>query len=231
MGAVAAARGQGLRDRAGDGAELVSRQIAGIESALGGRRKRDRGARIHPVRQIAGALSRALSMPSFALAADDGGVREAPGACRFCRVQTCTRPCSSPSSHKSSARVGSATRFLDTRLRPMRDFRSVIACRAAVRPLGSRTCVVLCGGPPRGARSRIAALSAAARAALRAPLCACGQRSWRRRLGCLDRPRDLASEVAVGAGPMPQVFAPVASDASHTAGGQGTDGAEAARRA
>jgi len=77
-------------------------------------------------------------------------------------------------------------------------------------------------GLPRGARSSIAALSAAARAALRAPFCACGQRSWRRRLRCLDRPRGLASDVAVGAGPMPQVYAPVVSDASHTAGGRGT---------
>ena len=71
-------------------------------------------------------------------------------------------------------------------------------------------------GLPSGAR--IAALSAAARAALlcvRTTLMATAP-------SVSGSPRGLASEVAVGAGPMPQVYAPVVSDASHTAGGQGT---------
>jgi hypothetical protein len=46
-------RRQCLRDHARDGAELVSRQIAGMESTLRVGRKRDRGTHIHPIRQIA----------------------------------------------------------------------------------------------------------------------------------------------------------------------------------
>jgi len=54
----------------------------------------------------------------------------------------------------------------------MRDFRSVIACRAAVRPLGSRTCIVLCGGCQ-------GAPAAALRLSLRPPAQPCGLHSVR----------------------------------------------------